>query len=178
MLEFFDSECECEKTPSMSSSKLSSPKNMKRLQCSIEKVKKNLKDIEDVLDEASPSLNKKINKIFNGSLMQAELSAQQGSDLDRYLEASHNCKQKTTHWRINVGGPLYVKDANHRIEEQKATEMRDEWEKRERHRARDEKKRQRELTEEARTGEINGGVTAAATGDQENLPFFVDTQPW
>ena len=129
VLEFLDGEAESEKTPSTTSSQLSSPKTVKKLQCSIANMEKDLKNIKDVLDEVSLSLNKKMNKVFSGSILQVELSAQQGSDLSHYLEASHNCKWKTTHQHVDVGGPLYVKDANHQIEEWKATEMKEEWEK-------------------------------------------------
>ena len=178
MLEFLDGEAESQTTPSSTSSQLSSPKNVKKLQHSIANVEKDLKNIKNVLDEISPSLNRKINKVFSGSILQAELSAQQGSDLDCYLQASHNHKWKTTCWCVNVGGPLYIKDANRQIEEWKAMEMREEWEKCGRHLVRDEKKRQHELTEQTHREEINGGPVATATEDQENLPYYIDTELW
>ena len=166
------------KTPSPRSSQLSSPKTIRKLRYSIAKVQKNLNEVKEILNEASPSLSKKINKVFTGSLTQAELSAQRGEDLDRYLQASLRRKRVTSRRRVNAGGPLYVKDANRRIEEWKASEMKEEWEKRQRRRQRDEQKLLREAREEARTGGIIGEIAAIATGDQENLPYFVDTQGW
>ena len=165
-----------EKTPSLPSSQLSSPKTVDKLHSSINKVRREIDKIEEVLQEASPSLGKKLSKIFNGSLTQAELGAQQGDDLDRYLEASHRRKRKTTRRQVKAGGPLHIKDANRKIEEREVAEMRAAWKQRERRRIQDEKQRLRAAEEEARTGGIIGEIAALATGDQEDLPYFVDTQ--
>ena len=58
----------------------------------------------------------------------------------------------------------------------KTVEKTEAWEKCEQRQLQDEKKIQRDAQQEACTGGKIGDIAAVATVDQENLPYFVDTQ--
>ncbi|KAL1952519.1 hypothetical protein VTO42DRAFT_5096 [Malbranchea cinnamomea] len=120
-IEMIDELPESSPPPSVPSSQLSSPKTITRFRTSIQKAKTALEDIEMAIEPASPTLNSRLQKIFQGSLLQAELNAQREEDLNRYLQASQRRKRKTTRRRVQAGGPLYVKD-DRKIEERKVEE--------------------------------------------------------
>jgi hypothetical protein len=74
----------------------------------------------------SPKLSGQLQKVFNGSIVQAELNAQGETELGHYLEASQ--RQATPKTRRQVGGlshsgVLQVKDANRQIDVRKEEDV-------------------------------------------------------
>ncbi|KAL1960040.1 hypothetical protein VTO42DRAFT_212 [Malbranchea cinnamomea] len=173
-IEMIDELPESSPPPSVPSSQLSSPKTITRLRTSIQKAKTALEDIEMVIEQASPTLNSRLQKIFRGSLLQAELNAQREEDLNRYLQASQRRKRKTT--RRQAGGPLYVMVANRKVEERKVEETKKARERRRRQQIRDGKKKVASTTGNGDGSEM---IEEIARGGPENLgslPYFIDTQ--
>ncbi|KAL1961200.1 hypothetical protein VTO42DRAFT_3145 [Malbranchea cinnamomea] len=162
--------------PSVPSSQLSSPKTITRLRRSIQKAKTALEDIEMVIEQASPTLNSRLQKIFRGSLLQAELNAQREEDLNRYLQASQRRKRKTTRRRVQAGGSLYAKDANRKIEERKVAETKKAWERRRRQQIRHGKKKAASTTGNGDGSEMIEEIAREGPGDLGSLPYFIDTQ--
>ncbi|KAL1954589.1 hypothetical protein VTO42DRAFT_884 [Malbranchea cinnamomea] len=157
--------------PSVPSSQLSSPKTITELRTSIQKAKTALEDIEMVIEQASPTLNSRLQKIFRGSLLQAELNAQREEDLNRYLQASKRRKKKTTRRRVQAGGLLYVKDANRKIEERKVEETKKAWERRRRQQIRDGEKMAASTTGNGDGSEIIEEIARGGPGDLGSLPY-------
>ena len=108
------------------SSQGSSPKSLRQLRQSINQAQKALGKIENSLDNISPKLGGHIQKIFSGSLVQAELNAQREQDLEAYQAAAKHrnapksCQQVPG---LSSSGVLTVKDANRQIEARKADEI-------------------------------------------------------
>ncbi|KAL1960910.1 hypothetical protein VTO42DRAFT_5894 [Malbranchea cinnamomea] len=96
-IEMLDELPESSPPRSVPSSQRSSPKTITRLCASIQKAKTALEDIEMVLEQASPIRNSRLQKIFRGSLLQAELNAPREEDLNRYSQASQRRQRKTSY---------------------------------------------------------------------------------
>lgn len=113
------------------SSITSSPKNIKRLRKNIDIAQSALDNIKEVIDTASPGLENRIQKIFNGSLIQAELNAQREEDIDRYLQAAKRQRQPKPRRQVTRGlsdnGNMTVRDARRRIDERRAKEVQKQW---------------------------------------------------
>jgi hypothetical protein len=113
------------KTPPISSSTTNSPPTtVTKLRRSINKAKKAL--VED-LDTVSTRLNTRLERIFEGSLVQAELNAQHEEERTRLLRHKERRNAKKTRRRVNIGGALSVKDANRRIEAREKEEIEKKW---------------------------------------------------
>jgi hypothetical protein len=83
-----------------------------------------LQEIKAILSESSLTLNRWFNRIFDGSLMQAELNAQRGTKIESLI--IHNrCKNTKKNCRqVQTSSILNVKDANRHIKARKDREMR------------------------------------------------------
>lgn len=77
---------------------------------------------------------------------------------------------------MKAAGPLYVKDANCKIEEWGVEEMKTEWVQCEKWHALDVKMKVGEEKENREVDRIIGDIAALATGQEENPLYFVDTQ--
>ncbi|KAL1959017.1 hypothetical protein VTO42DRAFT_3258 [Malbranchea cinnamomea] len=146
------------------------------VQSCMQKAKAALENIGMVIDQASPTLNSRLQKIFRGSLLQAELNAQREEHLNRYLQASQRRKRKITRGHVQAGGPLYVKDANRKIEERKVEETKRAWERRRRQQIRDGKKKAGSTTGNGEGSEIIEEIARKEPGELGSLLFFIDTQ--
>ena len=162
--------------PSLPSSQLSSPKTVSRLWNSIVKAKSTIAEIEDVLEEQSPCLQCRLHKVFQGSLHQAEQNTVWEAELNCYLKAARRRNRKTTCRQVKIGGPLYVRDANRRIDERKAEDSKKEWNRRQREWTRHQQAEAANTAQNTSGAEIIGEIAGLATGDQENLNYFIDTR--
>lgn len=111
--------------PSTPSSDASSPKNIQKLRHHISKAERSLGEIKHIVNNASPGLTNRIEKVFSGSLMQAELRAQHEDDLDSFHLAAKRQNRPRSRRQVqslSSTGVLSVKDANHHIEARKEEE--------------------------------------------------------
>ena len=113
------------------SSQTSSPKNLKRLKKNINIAQSALDETSSILDSTSPGLNDRINKIFNGSLMQAELNAHREEEMEQYLQAAKRRKQPKSRRQVqeslSSNGSMTVRDARRRIDERRSKEIQRQW---------------------------------------------------
>lgn len=111
--------------PSTPSSNSSPPKTLSKLRLHINKAYEAMAELDEASQTMSPKLMKNISKIFSGSLVQAESSAQYKDDLT-HLRHSARRQNKTKSRRhvqcLREEGILTVKDANHYIQERKQNE--------------------------------------------------------
>ena len=113
--------------PPLLSEPASSPYTVQRLRTSIRKAQSYLTEVQEVLDDSSPKLGSHLQRIFRGSLMQAELNAQREAELEGYLAAAKRRKQPKSRRQVqSLGddGIVRVKDAMRRINARKAAEYR------------------------------------------------------
>jgi len=99
-----------ETPPPASSSTINSPPT------TVAKLEKNIaKARESFPDNASPELNKlkrRVERIWEGSLLQAQLAAQVSTDLVRYQQNQEQANAKKTKRQSSKGGALRVRDSN------------------------------------------------------------------
>jgi hypothetical protein len=115
-------------TPPLSSSITNlPPTTVKKLWHSIDKAQVALGELNNELDLVSPQLTKRLNHIFKGSLIQAELNAQHGDDIQQILCNREHLNTKKSCRQIRIRGPLCVKDANRHVNICKAEEIEKEW---------------------------------------------------
>ena len=79
------------------------------------------------MDLISPQLNKRLEYIFKGSLIQAELNAQRENDMQQILRNREHLKTKKTQQQIRTRGALFVRDANRRIKAREVEDIEKEW---------------------------------------------------
>lgn len=164
--------------PLSQSSESSSPKNLQRLRKHIDTARLALDGIAEALDHSSPNLHRRLNKIFNGSIVQAELNAQREEDLNGHLRATQRRQRPKTRRQVlgglSTNGSMTVRDAKRRIEKRRADEVRKQWRKNP-------------------MGGTSGGDKALARADQEVQPsrddrgmallrddelFYIDSGPY
>jgi hypothetical protein len=95
--------------PASSSTINSPPTTVAKLQKNITKARKSFPDND------SPELNKlkrRVERIWEGSLLQAQLAAQVSADLIRYQENQEQANAKKTKRQSSKGGALRVRDSN------------------------------------------------------------------
>jgi hypothetical protein len=99
-----------ETPPPASSSTINSPPT------TVAKLQKNItKARESFPDNDSPEINKlkrRVERIWEGSLLQAQLAAQVSADLIRYQENREQANAKKTKRQSSKGGALRVRDSN------------------------------------------------------------------
>ncbi|OJD27453.1 hypothetical protein ACJ73_01162, partial [Blastomyces percursus] len=105
--------------PSTASSQLTSPDTVAKLRRQIDAAEKAIQDVKNSL---TPGLTKRLDKIFKGSMMQAELNAHREGELAGHYRANRRRVVKTTRRQVQVGGILTIKDANRKIATRKAEE--------------------------------------------------------
>ena len=165
-----------ESTPPLSSSATNSPpQTVQKLRRYVRKVKDGLEKIEEQLDIISPKMTKRLGHIFEGSLVQAELNAQREDDIQRILRNREHLKVKKTKRRVNIGGPLSIKDANRRIEARDAEEIQKQW-------RRVRKLPVPQVADTASTGTNAVQISGSSTGDDfiateevNGLHFYMDS---
>jgi hypothetical protein len=113
--------------PLSSSITNSPPTIVRKLRRSINKAQEGLDKLSDELSTLSLQLNKRLDHIFKGSLIQAELNAQRGNDIQRILSNREHLKTKKTQQQIRVQGALFVKDANRHIKAREAEDIKKQW---------------------------------------------------
>jgi hypothetical protein len=126
-------------------STISPPRTVPRLRQKIIKAQKSLTEITDFLDSVSPSLSRRLDRIFEGSLYQAELGAQRQEDAERLLKLNRRKSNPKNHRQVKAGGPLTASDANRRIADRSLEDMKKIWRKAER----EAKKRKKEEASQA-----------------------------
>ncbi|OJD10944.1 hypothetical protein ACJ73_09653 [Blastomyces percursus] len=82
--------------------------------------------IQDMKNTVTPGLSKRLNKIFKGSMIQAELNAHREAELAAHYRANRRRVVKSTRRQVQVGGVLTIKNANRKIAHRKAEESRKE----------------------------------------------------
>jgi hypothetical protein len=102
---------------------ISPPKTIQKLRTNVNKARKSLQEIDTILDTLNPRLNRRLDKIFEGSLIQAELNAQRAEDIENLMKLNKRKSIKKTRRQVQVGGVLTVKDANRSIQTRKIEEM-------------------------------------------------------
>ncbi|OJD24524.1 hypothetical protein ACJ73_04120 [Blastomyces percursus] len=85
--------------------------------------------IQDMKNTVTPGLSKRLNKIFKGSMIQAELNAHREAELAAHYRANRRRVVKSTRRQVQVGGVLTIKNANRKIAHRKAEESRKEQDK-------------------------------------------------
>jgi hypothetical protein len=103
------------------------PTTVRKLRRSINKAQEALYMLNDDLDMISPRLNRRLEHIFIGSLVQAELNAQYENDILQILRNREHLKTKKTWWQIRMQNALFVKDANRHIKAREEEDIRKEW---------------------------------------------------
>jgi hypothetical protein len=155
---------------------ISPPRTAYKLRQRITKARKSLEEIEAILSESSPTLNRRLNRIFDGSLMQAELNAQRATEIETLRQLNGRKNTKRNYRQVQVGGILSVKDANRHIKARKVEEMK----KSVRAAGREAKKRAGKNKPPEPTGhelfDVFWESPSQATGDSENPLFIIDTQ--
>ena len=119
VLEMWDGDTPPPQPEPLLSSSISPPTTVNRLQHSIKKAQASLQD-----DGATPSsVQRRLDRIFTGSLIQAELAAQCQDDVEKLLRANQRKTRKKTRRTLQLKGTLSVKDANRRIEARSIEQM-------------------------------------------------------
>ncbi|EDN09867.1 conserved hypothetical protein [Histoplasma mississippiense (nom. inval.)] len=106
--------------PSTASSQLTSPETVAKLRRQIDAAAKALQDVKDTL---TPGLTRRLDKIFKGSMVQAELNAHREGELAGHYRANRRRVVKSSRRQVQVGGVLTIKDANCKIATRRADEM-------------------------------------------------------
>ena len=114
-------------TPPSSLITNSPPTTVRKLRHSINKAQGALNELNNDLDLISPQLNKRLEHIFKGSLIQAELNAQRENDMQQILRNREHLKTKKTRQQIRTRGALFVRDANRRIKAREVEDIEKEW---------------------------------------------------
>jgi hypothetical protein len=151
---------------------ISPPRTAPKLRERIKKFQKSLHETD-----ISPTLSRRLDKIFTGSLIQAELGAQ-FANVVHFIKLNRRKSQPKSRRQINAGGVLSVKDANHRIEARKVEEMKKDW----RRQDREAKKRAQKQVSQPfdhdvlfERFDLPDSVEAPNNGDNF---FTIDTQGW
>ncbi|EDN07049.1 predicted protein [Histoplasma mississippiense (nom. inval.)] len=106
--------------PSTASLQLTSPETVAKLHRQIDAAAKALQDVKDTL---TPGLTRRLDKIFKGSMVQAELNAHREGELAGHYRANRRRVVKSSRRQVQVGGVLTIKDANRKIATRRADEM-------------------------------------------------------
>ncbi|OJD20975.1 hypothetical protein ACJ73_07688 [Blastomyces percursus] len=112
--------------PSTASSQLTSPDTVAKLRHQIERAEKALQDVKNTL---TPGLSRRLDKIFKGSMVQAELNAHREGELAAHYRANRRRVVKSSRRQVQVGGVLTIKDANRKIATRRADESKKEFNK-------------------------------------------------
>ncbi|EDN02527.1 predicted protein [Histoplasma mississippiense (nom. inval.)] len=105
---------------STASLQLTSPETVAKLRRQIDAAAKALQDVKDTL---TPGLTRRLDKIFKGSMVQAELNAHREGELAGHYRANRRRVVKSSRRQVQVGGVLTIKDANRKIATRRADEM-------------------------------------------------------
>jgi hypothetical protein len=160
--------------PPSSSATNSPPTTISKLRRSINKAQNALQGLNEDLDIVSPKLNSRLERIFQGSLIQAELNAQREDDISRILRNREHLKAKKTRRQVKAIGALSVKDANRRIEAREVEETEKEW-RRIRKSARSQVNiQQPHTTPESPLGNLPSREASIGTGEAHQDLFFID----
>ncbi|EDN07800.1 predicted protein [Histoplasma mississippiense (nom. inval.)] len=81
------------------------------------------KALQDVKDTLTPDLTRQLDKIFKGSMVQAELNAHCEGELADHYQANRCQVVKSSCRQMQVDGVLTIKNANHKITTCRADEM-------------------------------------------------------
>ncbi|TQB77032.1 hypothetical protein MPDQ_005515 [Monascus purpureus] len=101
----------------MPSSSVSPPTTVDQLRNSINNAQNATNESsEEESNISGDHLRGRLDRIFTGSLIQAELAAQHQQDIKKLLHANQRKNWKKTRRSLQTGGVLSIKDANHRIE--------------------------------------------------------------
>ncbi|OAT01904.1 uncharacterized protein BDCG_17280 [Blastomyces dermatitidis ER-3] len=82
-----------------------------------------VKALEDVKNTLTPDLTRQLNKIFKGSMVQAELNAYHEDELADHYQANRHQVIKSSRRQVQVDGVLTIKNANCKIAICRADEM-------------------------------------------------------
>ncbi|ODH13409.1 hypothetical protein ACO22_07288, partial [Paracoccidioides brasiliensis] len=74
-----------------------------------------MQDMKNIFDFKSSHLSNKLNKIFQGSLVQTDLNTIRENEIENYYLATKHCSTKNTHQQIQVREILTVRNANRKI---------------------------------------------------------------
>jgi len=113
--------------PPSSSTTNSPPTTVKKLRHSINKARVALDELNNELSLVSPKLTKRLDHIFKGSLIQAELNARHKDDIEQILRNREHLNTKKSRRQIRIRGPLCVRDANRHVNAREAEEIEKEW---------------------------------------------------
>jgi hypothetical protein len=152
---------------------ISPPRTAPKLRKRIQKFQKSLHETD-----LSPALTRRLDKIFSGSLMQAELGAQFADDVEHFIKLNRRKSAPKSRRQIKAGGVLSVKDANHRIEARKVEEMKKNW----RRADREARKRLQEQTTQSTNPDADienfEEITRMVAPNNVDNLFTIDTQGW
>jgi hypothetical protein len=98
--------------PPLSSSTNSPPSTIRGLRRSIDKAKLLIQEDSEGIN---PSLRKRLDLLFEASLVQGELAAQQRSNLEQLIGSGQTKTTSKSRRQVRSFGPLNVKDANIKI---------------------------------------------------------------
>lgn len=165
-------------TSSPTNQSISPPKTALKLRQRITKARKSLQEVEEVLNDFSPTLRRRLDRIFDGSLMQAELGAHRESEVENFIRLNQRKNTKKNRHQVQVGGMLTIKDANRSMNSRKVSEMKKTFLRSQR----EAKKRQKQIAINPPPSEENSNISeespSQVTGDIENDLFFIDTEGW
>ena len=113
--------------PPSSSTTNSPPTTVKKLRRSINKAQMALGELNDELNLVSPQLTKRLDYIFKGSLIQAELNTRRGDDIQQILRNREHLNTKKSRRQVRIRGALCVKDANRHVNIREAEEIEKEY---------------------------------------------------
>jgi hypothetical protein len=152
---------------------ISPPRTAPKLRKRIEKFQKSLHETD-----LSPTMTRRLDKIFSGSLMQAELGAQFANDVEHFIKLNRRKSAPKNRRQINAGGVLSVRDANHRIEARKVEEMKKEC----RQQAREAKKRAQEQATQSTNPDVDmqifEDIARMANPNYVDNLFTIDSHGW
>jgi hypothetical protein len=166
--------------PPSSSPTSSPPTTISKLRQSINKAQNALQDLTEDLNTLNPKLTPRLQRIFQGSLIQAELSAQQGEDLSRVLRNREHLHAKKTRRQVKAIGALSVKDANRRIEAREVEETEKEWRRIRRTVRSQTNIQQPHTTLESPLGNLPSREASMGAEERPQDLFYIDTvgRPW
>lgn len=161
--------------PSTSSSQTSSPKTVQRLTKSIEKINREVKELESTINGISSSFTPRLGKVLQGSQMQAHLNAQRREELDKHLYANtQNTKPRTKRQvkGLSQVGVLTIKDANRHVEARQSAELKQKWRKMDQD---FQKERAKPMEEQHAMDNLVINMPGFPSQEQENELFFIDS---